>query len=80
MLCQPRENPSHLRTRLPFPKNHLRHSSPQYPMMIDFGKSKIFKGQMTQPVNGLIWSQGALTNLLEKLANGFSVQAALSIG
>jgi hypothetical protein len=49
-------------------------------MMIDFGESEIFKRQMTQPINGLIWGQCALTNLLEKLADGFGVQAALSIG
>ena len=49
-------------------------------MMIDFGESKIFKRQVTQPINGFIWSQCALTNLLEKLADGFGVQAALTIG
>lgn len=49
-------------------------------MVIDFGKSKILKRQMTQPSNGLIWGQCALTNLLKELADGFGVQAALSIG
>ena len=48
--------------------------------MIEFGESKIFKRQMTQPINGLIWGQRALTNLLKKLADGFGVQAALTIG
>lgn len=47
--------------------------------MIDFGKPEIFEGQMAQAIDGIVWSNVTFADLLEKLANGFGVQEALSV-
>jgi len=47
-------------------------------MVIDFGKSKIFKWQMTQTVYGVVGRDFALAHLLEQFANGFSVHVRLA--
>jgi hypothetical protein len=46
-------------------------------MVIDFGKSKIFKWQMTQTVYGVVGRDFAPAHLLEQFANGFSVHVRL---
>jgi hypothetical protein len=47
-------------------------------MMIDFGEAEIFEGQMTQASDGIVGREFAFADLLEKLADGFGVQEALS--
>lgn len=47
-------------------------------MVVDLGESEIFKRKMAQAIHGLIGSDRAIADLLEKLADGFSVQEALS--
>jgi hypothetical protein len=47
--------------------------------MIDFGEAEIFEGQMPEASDGIVGRELALADLLEKLADGFGVQEALSI-
>ena len=47
-------------------------------MMIHLGKTEIFERKMPQAIDCLIGSELAFADLLEKLADGFSVQAVLS--
>ena len=49
-------------------------------MMIDFGEAQVFKREMTQAIHGFVRRKFALPYLLEQLADGFGVQAALSGG
>ena len=47
--------------------------------MIDFGEAEIFERHMAQASDGFVGCELALADLLEKLADGFGVQEALSI-
>jgi hypothetical protein len=77
VLREPGENPGDLRGSFPFPKNHLRHSRTKRAVMIDFCKPEIFEWQMSQAIDRVVRRKGAISNLLEKLADGFGVQEVL---
>src|SRR5271169_615747 len=47
-------------------------------MMIDFGEAEVFEWEMPQARDGVVGRELALAHLLEKLADGFGVQEALS--
>ena len=49
-------------------------------MMIDFSEAQVFKREMPQAIHGIIRREFALPYLLEQLADGFGVQAALGAG
>lgn len=46
--------------------------------MIHLGETEIFEWQMPQTIDRLIGSELAFADLLEKLADGFGVQAVLN--
>ena len=48
-----RKDRSYLRGGLALRENYLRHPSAQRTMMIELGKSEVFKGQMAQPLQRL---------------------------
>ena len=47
-------------------------------MMIDFGETEIFEGQVAKAIDGIVGQDFALAHLLEEFADGFGVQEALS--
>ena len=47
--------------------------------MIDFGKSQVFEGEMTQAVHGVVGGNYAPAHLVEKFADGFGVHS-LTLG
>ena len=47
-------------------------------MVVNVGESQIFKGEMAQAVDGGVWRKRALADLVEKFADGVSVQKELS--
>jgi len=78
MLGEPRKNPCDLRRSFPFSENDLGHSCAQRSVMIDFGESEIFERQMAQAIDCVVRGNLTFADLLEKLADGFGVQEALS--
>ncbi len=62
---------------LAFSKNDFRHAGTQCAMVIDFSEAEIFKGQMSQTIDGLVGREFAVAYFVEELADGFSVQEAL---
>ena len=46
--------------------------------MVHFREPEVFERKMTQTIDGFVGSNCAFTNFLEKLADGFGVQVALS--
>ena len=70
------ENSCDLRRGLAFSEDDFRHASAQGAVMIDFGEAEIFEGQMAQAGDGIVGREFALADLLEKLADGFGVQAS----
>jgi len=45
--------------------------------MVNFGKAKIFKGQVTQAINSRVGRKFAAADLLKQFADGFGVQVRL---
>jgi hypothetical protein len=80
VLGQAGKDSRDLGRRLAFSENDLRHAGPQSPMMIDFGEAEIFKRQMPHARDRVVGREHALADLLEKLADGFSVQEAHAAG
>ena len=74
MLCESREELGYLRGTLPFRKDHFRHSGTQGAMMIQFGEAQVFEWHMAQALYCFIGRKLAPAHLLEKFANGVSVQ------
>jgi hypothetical protein len=65
MLRQPREDFRRLRRSLALSENHLWHARAQRAVMVNFGKSKIFKGQMAKAVDRIVGGELALAYLLK---------------
>ena len=78
MFGEARENSGHLRRGLPFSEDHFGHAGAQGAMMIDFRKAEIFEGKMPQAIDGGVGSERPAADLLEKFADGISVQKAVS--
>ena len=84
MPGQPGEDLCRLRRGLPFTENHFGHARAQGAMMVDFGESEVFEGQMAKTVNRFVGRKFAAAHLLEEFADGFGVhgstqQSALGI-
>ena len=54
VLRQPRKNLRHLCRCLALPEDYFGHSCAQRAMVIELGKSQVFKRQMSQALNGVV--------------------------
>jgi hypothetical protein len=43
--------------------------------MVELGEAEVFKGQVTQALDGVVGGKALFSNLLEELAKGFSVHS-----
>ena len=75
LLGEPLEYFCGLRWRLPLAKNNLGHARSQSAMMVDLREPQVFKGQVPQPLDGVVGRDLALAHLIEKFANGFGVHS-----
>jgi len=62
----------HLRGRLTRREDHLRHAGAQRAMMIELGKSDVFKGQVAQAVERVADRGATLAHIIEQ---GFNLGA-----
>src|SRR6266851_1274599 len=74
VLREPLENLRHLRWSFSQAENYLRHPGAQGPVMVYFRKAQILEGEVPEPLDSIIRREFARSHLLEKFANGFSVQ------
>ena len=74
MPGQSREDPRHLRRSLPFSEDDFWHPCTQRPVMIHLGESQVFERHVAHANHGVVGGEFAPSNILEELANGFSVQ------
>jgi hypothetical protein len=70
---QPRENLGHLRWSFPLTEDHFGHAHAQGTMMIDFGKTQVFEGEVAQTIYSVVGHEFAVADLFEKFADGFGV-------
>ena len=65
MLRKPCKNPRNLHRSLPFSQDDFRHASPQCPVMIDLGKTQVFKRHVAQAVDSVVGRKLTLADILE---------------
>ena len=75
MLGQSKEYLRQLCRRLAFAEDDFRHSDAQRAMVIYFGKSQVFKGQVPQPLHGIVGGEAPSANILKEFADGFRVHS-----
>ena len=67
------ENRRDLRRCLALGKNYLRHAGAQATVVVNFGKSQVFEGQMAQAIYRIVGREFAAAHLVEEFANGLRV-------
>jgi hypothetical protein len=70
---QAAEDLRYLPWRFALSKNYLGHALAQGAMVVDLGKTQVLKGQVAQPLDGLVGRDALFPDLIEQLTEGLGV-------